>query len=485
MRYILDKRYRFRGWYRLPYGIYDTAEHKAKFFSPEIYDLLLKCDAGHDLDPEHFSEREKRLIAEFEASGMIRRASWLDFLLPEQKYHVYPARYRENVHWSVTGLCNLKCRHCFMSAPHARHGSPSTEELLSIADQLAECGVFNVGITGGEPLIREDFTEIVKALSAREIRITALYTNGWLVNGELLDMLETNRQHPAFQLSYDGIGRHDFLRGVAGAEKKTTDALKLLRERDCNVSVSMCLHRENADTLRESVRLLADLGVRSMKCGAMMDLGEWTDPEIRELHLTPEEEMDIFERYIPQYFKDDAPMSISLSGVFLYEKGRRDFGSFFHRECPKEKEDLTLACPVLGTAFYIGADGVVAPCQGMCDCGGFAENLPSLKEKPLREILCESEYVQYCYATVGDVRRGNTECGECVNNDRCAGGCRNSALIAGDNYYGEDPGACRFYKNGGPERIRAAAQPAFEAYLKRHPEIDKENRQDPADISCL
>ena len=483
MRYILDKRYRFRGWYRLPYGIYDTWEHKAKFLPPDLYDLVLQCDAGHELDPEHFSDREKRLLGELESSGMIRPAGWLDFLLPEQKYRAYPARYRESVHWSVTGLCNLKCRHCFMSAPHAKHGSPSTKELLSIVEQLAECGVFSVGITGGEPLIREDFPEIVESLSAHEIRITALYTNGWLVSGDLLDMLEKNRQHPSFQLSFDGIGRHDFLRGVAGAEKRTTDALKLLQERGYNVSASMCLHRKNADTLRESVRMLADLGVKSLKCGAIMDLGEWTEPEIRELHLTPEEEMEIFEKYIPQYFEDDAPMSLSLSGAFVYEKGSRKFGSFFHREIPKEKEDRTLACPVLGNSFYIGADGAIAPCQGMCDCA-FGKNFPSLKEKPLREILSESEYVRYGYATVGDVRRGNSECAECEYKDQCAGGCRNSALIAGDNYYGVDPEACRFFKNGGEERIRAAAGPAFEAYLKRHPTEKGEAEQETAEISC-
>ena len=57
---------------------------------------------------------------------VIREAGRWDFLLEEQRYHAYPARYRRNVHWSITGTCNLRCRHCFMSAPHAKHGMPST-----------------------------------------------------------------------------------------------------------------------------------------------------------------------------------------------------------------------------------------------------------------------------------------------------------------------------------------------------------------------
>ena len=50
-----------------------------------------------------------------------------------------------------------------------------------------------------------------------------------------------------------------------------------------------------------------------------------------------------------------------------------------------------------------------------------------------------------------------------------AGGCRNSVLIAGNDYYGIDPALCAFFENGWDQRIRDAAQSAFEAYLKRNP----------------
>ena len=50
----------------------------------------------------------------------------------------------------------------------------------------------------------------------------------------------------------------------------------------------------------------------------------------------------------------------------------------------------------------------------------------------------------------------------------CAGGCRSAALQADDNYYGVDPGACYFFKNGWEDRIRAVAQPAFDACIRRN-----------------
>ena len=141
MKYILDKRYRFRGWHGAPCGIYDTYTHEAKFLPPDLYRLFLQFDADHEIDPENLETKAKRAVEQAEKEGLIRRAGLFDFLLKEQCYKTYPARYRESVHWSVTGACTLKCRHCFMSAPHAKHGSLSHEEILKVIDQLSECGV--------------------------------------------------------------------------------------------------------------------------------------------------------------------------------------------------------------------------------------------------------------------------------------------------------------------------------------------------------
>lgn len=466
MRYILNKQYRLRGWYKLPTGVFDMTQRKAVFFEPSLYKLLLKCNADHDFDEAALTDKEKNFLQKLLDEGIIREAGKWDILFPEQLYKAYPARYREAVHWSVTGACNLKCRHCFMSAPHCKHGVPSHDEIMDIMDQIAECGIFRVDITGGEPLMRDDLGIIIEELSKREIVIGTLFTNGWLVDGNLLDLLEKHGMHPSFQLSFDGVGQHDFLRGVPGAEEKVSEAFRLLNERGYEITCSMCMHKGNADSLRETVRYLASTGVSSLKCGSMMDVGDWADPEVKELHLTGEEELEIFEKYIPQYFEDDAPLSIMMSGAFLYEKDSgKGWGSFYKREVKEEEENEILSCSVLKSVLYIGADGMVAPCQGMCETDA-AGSFPSLKEQRLSEILKDSEYVRYSYAKVGDVRR-NSECGKCEYKDRCAGGCRNSALLGEGGYYGPDPEACYFFVNGWEERIKAVAEPAYEAYIKR------------------
>ena len=469
MTYVLNSPFRLRGWKDRLGGIYYTEKRRVSFIGKENYLLLMKCDGAHDIVVDALPENQRKFLEGVEKEGVIRKAGFLEFLSPVQEYKLYPASYKRSVHWSITGACNFKCRHCFMSAPHAKHGAPTHEQIIQIADSIAECGIFDVGITGGEPLIRDDFLDIVSALTDRNIEISNIYTNGWLVDEKLLDELEKRGQHPSFQLSFDGIGMHDFLRGVPGSEEKTISAIKLLHEHGHGISVSMCMHRKNIDTLRETVKLLASLGVSSMKAGSMMDLGEWAQPEVADLQLTPQENLEMIERYIPQYFEDDAPLSIMLSGAFMYTPGDSEWHIYYKRECSAEEEKKSPSCGVLTENFYIGADGMVAPCMGMCDCG-YAQNFPNLFKTPLKDIIAPgSDFNKLCSTTVGEVRDKSGKCRDCKYIDRCAGGCRNGAIMHGDNYYAPDEENCFFFENGWEERITAAAKPAFEEYIKRCP----------------
>lgn len=468
MKYILDPRYQLRGWYKSSTGVFDTMRKEASFLKKEHYILLMQCDGAHDIDEDALEGDNKEFFDALKKAEIIREAGFLDYLKEKQKYRKYPARYKRNAQWSITGECNLRCRHCFMSAPHAKHGAPTKEQLINIADQLAECGVFTVGITGGEPLIREDLWEIIDALSEREIGVNTIYTNGWLVDETLLDKLDERKMHPTFQLSFDGIGWHDFLRGVPGAEEKTIKALKLLKERNYNVAVSMCIHRKNRSVLRDSIRLLASLGVASVKCGRMMELGEWNCPDMKDLQLTRKEELEVFEEYIPQYFEDDAPVSIMLSDTLMYNRGDSKWHFYSVRPLPEEEETAALSCGVLRQNFYIGAEGMVTPCMGMGDCN-YAEHFPNLFETPLRDILRDSELITLSSVKVKEIRDHNPKCRKCPYINHCTGGCRSSVLMQGDDYYGIDEDVCYFFENGWDERLSKVAQDSFEAFIKRNP----------------
>ena len=84
---------------------------------------------------------------------------------------------------------------------------------------------------------------VVDALGERGIAIEGIKTNGWLLDEAFLDGLDARGVRPRFQLSFDGVGCHDFLRGVPGAEERTVRAIGMLRERGHEVTAALCLHR--------------------------------------------------------------------------------------------------------------------------------------------------------------------------------------------------------------------------------------------------
>ncbi len=86
---------------------------------------------------------------------------------------------------SVTDRCNLRCQYCMPEEEYVwlrRDQLLSFEEIGQVAGVFAGLGVEKFRLTGGEPLVRRDLTELVKLL-ARDPRIRdlALTTNGMLL----------------------------------------------------------------------------------------------------------------------------------------------------------------------------------------------------------------------------------------------------------------------------------------------------------------
>ena len=465
MKYILSNQYLLRGWDKLPYGVLDRETKAVRFITRENFLFLMKCDGRTEI-PEPEDEESKKRIEGFLKDEVIFPARRFDFLDRDQLYFQYPCRYKDNMQWSITGCCNLKCKHCFMSAPSAKHGNPSHEELMDIVDQLAECGVYNVGLTGGEPLIRPDFWQIVDALQAKGINVIAIYTNGLLVNEKFVEEYKKRDLNAGVQMSYDGVGMHDWLRGIEGTEEAVRKAFVLLHENGIRTSAAMCMHRNNAHTIRDTVNWLADNGVLSLKINRIQEVGDWEKSDV-DIRLSQEEAVHIYADYIPHFFEDNAPLSLTLDGAFSYDKDGDTAQISFIRPCAQEEEGIRLSCPSLGKSFYIGADGMVAPCMMMADLP-FSEHFPNLHDTPLREILGDSELMKLTQTRISEVRDGNEDCRKCEYLEKCSGGCRQAALSMTGNYYGPEKTACNFFKNHWDELIYYAMDGPYKAYLERN-----------------
>ena len=87
----------------------------------------------------------------------------------------------------ITARCNNNCRHCYINLPaqdkKAKSQELTLEEIKNIVDQAVELGAMWCLITGGEPFLREDFTDIYLYLKRKGL-LVSVFTNATLITEE-------------------------------------------------------------------------------------------------------------------------------------------------------------------------------------------------------------------------------------------------------------------------------------------------------------
>lgn len=83
---------------------------------------------------------------------------------------------------SVTDVCNFKCTYCLPDGyrPNGRSKFMALSEIENLVAAFAEVGTQKIRITGGEPTLRKDFTDIIRAVADNDkIKTIATTTNGY------------------------------------------------------------------------------------------------------------------------------------------------------------------------------------------------------------------------------------------------------------------------------------------------------------------
>lgn len=159
---------------------------------------------------------------------------------------------------SCTYRCNLKCRHCQSENDRDKPDIP-TERFLRLIDEIAEAGATKVGFTGGEPLVRKDFGDLVRRCRERRLLVSVV-SNGWLVK-KRMDALEGIS---LLFLSVDGNREvHDRIRGP-GSWDKFLEAAAAAKEHGIPVAALTTLMSHNHPHLREMADTFTELGIHWM-----------------------------------------------------------------------------------------------------------------------------------------------------------------------------------------------------------------------------
>ena len=144
---------------------------------------------------------------------------------------------------AITNKCNLSCKHC-LAASSQKNQDLTTEELFSIIRQIKELKIFDVSIFGGEPLLREDFFEVLEAFSVSKI-VVGLNTNGTLITKDTARRLSGSSIR-GYTVSLDGSKEsvQDPFRGE-GSFKKNIEGIRNLADIGANITISTIITKYN------------------------------------------------------------------------------------------------------------------------------------------------------------------------------------------------------------------------------------------------
>jgi MoaA/NifB/PqqE/SkfB family radical SAM enzyme len=191
-------------------------------------------------------------------------------MLPEIKYlkkiacsNFMRLDFPHKISYAVTYRCNLRCKMCHI------WGKKPVEELSldQVERFFAKSNRFSwVGITGGEPFLREDIAEVVKIIIDHCPDLTAVHfaTNGTMTNkiGASVEKILAHRKVKLlFTLSIDGPSSlHDEIRGVEGTWLKCVATFKRLRAmKSVQARIGTTLSHLNFDKFHETFLALKEV----------------------------------------------------------------------------------------------------------------------------------------------------------------------------------------------------------------------------------
>lgn len=154
-----------------------------------------------------------------------------------------------SVAWEITLECNMNCMHCGSSAGQTRSNELTTKEALDLCDQLNESNAEIINLTGGEPILRNDWLAIGKKIRDLGMDLSLL-SNGFALDEKIASQLRKLEVY-GMAISIDGgtPKTHNSIRGIKGSFDKCMSSLELLKKENLPTTVITTVHKGNIKEL--------------------------------------------------------------------------------------------------------------------------------------------------------------------------------------------------------------------------------------------
>lgn len=273
----------------------------------------------------------------------------------------------------LTRRCNLRCRHCFVKAGESLGNELSAQEVYSLLDDLKEIGAISLIFSGGEPMSREDFADIVGYACDLGF-VVGVATNGLLLTQERLDQLPKGYEDLRISVSLEGAGHYSALRGEVPF-KQLTEKLLLLKDNGILTAVMATMSSKNIDELRTVFDWCVKnwIAFRSVQ---FSPIGRGGEAENRVFMLTPDDVENASSLWLDEtLFEMEINKSIGICVAKIFDY------TF-------ELVYSTKRCKGGRSMAYVCANGDVYPCAICVSTGTFKAG--NVREKKFSELWRDS-----------------------------------------------------------------------------------------------
>ncbi|KIV72193.1 Coenzyme PQQ synthesis protein E [Pseudomonas sp. FeS53a] len=318
----------------------------------------------------------------------------------------------------LTYRCPLQCPYCSNPLDFDRQGEElSTAEWIEVFRQARELGAAQLGFSGGEPLVRQDLAELIRA--ARGLGYyTNLITSGiGLTEARIAEFAEAGLDHiqVSFQAADEAV--NNLLAGSRKAFAQKLAMARAVKAAGYPMVLNFVTHRHNIDHIERIIDLCLALEADYVELATCQFYG-WA--ELNRAGLLPtREQLARAEAVTHAYREKLAAENHPCKLIFVTPD--------YYEERPK-------ACMNgWGNLFLdITPDGTALPCHSARQ---LPVQFPNVREHSIRHIWQES---------FGFNRfRGDAwmpePCRSCDEKDRDFGGCRCQAFMLTGDASNADP----------------------------------------------
>jgi radical SAM protein with 4Fe4S-binding SPASM domain len=311
--------------------------------------------------------------------------------------------------WEVTLRCDLACRHCASRAAGARPDELDTGEALDLVRQLAELGVREVTLIGGEAYLRDDWLAIVGAIRAHGMMAT-MVTGGRGLGRERARAAAAAGV-TAMSVSIDGEARaHDRLRGP-GSHAAALAALAEIRDAGMTPTVNTQVNRLTLPDLPAVLERIGAAGAKAWQVQITVPMGRAADDF--DMVLQPHDLLALFP-IVGELVRRGRELGVA----FVPGNNLGYFGPYEHLLRGGMAGGHGGGCGAGKLTLGIEANGAVKGCPSLATdawSGG------TVREQPLQEIWRRASALRYGRDRTHEASWGF--CASCYYEDACRAGC--------------------------------------------------------------